>query len=60
MAVGTTDAIVHVANREVEGIILIVASSNRNCGLVATKNDWHKHCTMRDWVGSDYILGIHD
>ena len=54
--VGPPDVIMDVSNREVDGVIFVLASCDRNCRLVASKYDGDEHCSMSISVYSDEVL----
>ena len=53
---GAPDIVVDIANRHVDRPIFIVASANRDSGLIASKDNWDEHGAVRLWIISNYIL----
>lgn len=56
IAMGSSNVIVYVTNREVDRPVLIMASSYRYSGLVTTKNDRAKDSTMGFRIFSNNVL----
>jgi hypothetical protein len=53
---GALDIVMDIANRHVDWPVFIVASANRDSGLVASKNNWDEHGAVRNWIIGNYIL----
>lgn len=56
MAVRTPDIILGISNSCIKGVIRVVASGNRNSGLVASKNNWREHCSVSFGVVGNDVL----
>ena len=46
IAMGMPHRVMNIAKRNIQWVIVILAGRNRNCGLVASKDDWCKHRTV--------------
>ena len=46
IVMGTPHCITKIAKRNIQRVIVILAGCNRNCGLVASKDDRCKHHTV--------------
>jgi hypothetical protein len=42
----TLHSVVNIAEGYVQGVVVILAGSDRHCGLVTSENDWCEHCTV--------------
>jgi hypothetical protein len=56
VAMCSSEVVVYVANRKVNGPILIMSSSHRYSGLVATKDDRTEDSAVGTWIFSNDIL----
>jgi len=54
--VGSPDAVVYIPNREVNGMILVVAGSNRSCCFVAPEYDRDKYCSVCVDISRNEVL----
>ena len=48
----------NVPNREINGVIFMLAGCHRNGHFVTSKYDGHEKCSMCIWVERNYILSI--
>ena len=53
---GLSDAVVHIANREVKGVVRVLTSCDRDGRLVRAKYNGDKHTSMCRRVHRDDIL----
>ena len=56
VAVSTPHIVVHIPKRDVEGVVLIMSSGDRDGGLVTTNDDGGKHRTMGRGILGDDVL----
>jgi hypothetical protein len=54
--VSSSDAIVHVPDREVNGVVFVLASCHGNSCFVASKYDGNKDRSVRIGIYSDEVL----
>lgn len=52
----TTHVVMNVSDGHINRVEFLVASSDRDCRLVGTEDDRHKHCAVRRGVLPDDIL----
>ncbi|SRR6266702_1293623 len=56
VAMGTPHCIMNIAERNVERVIVVLASCDRDGGFVTSEDNWHKHCTMCPFIFGNCVL----